>query len=72
MPLSLAAEYCEIERVDTLLATNAVDPNARDISGRSPLSWLFRGVGLEDSRKKEERKAILHQLLQILGVASPC
>ncbi|KAF5546413.1 ankyrin repeat-containing protein [Fusarium napiforme] len=64
-PLSLIAEDGDIGGVNALLASDAVDPNACDTLGRGPLSWLFGDNGLKDSCGKEERKAILQQLLRI-------
>ncbi|KAF5013882.1 hypothetical protein FDECE_131 [Fusarium decemcellulare] len=66
--LSLAAEAGEIERVNVLLAADGVNPDARDARGRSPLSWVFGEDGLHGGWKKEERKAVVRQLLQIPAV----
>ncbi|PNP81238.1 hypothetical protein FNYG_05270 [Fusarium nygamai] len=66
--LSIAVEAGEIDYVSTLLASDDINPDARDIHGRSPLLWVFGKNALEDSSKKEERKAILKQLLRIPDV----
>ncbi|KAF5702777.1 ankyrin repeat-containing protein [Fusarium mundagurra] len=66
--LSLAAEAANIEHVKALLALDDVDPDARDIHGRGPLSWVFEDNGLQISWKKEERKAVLQQLLRLPSV----
>ncbi|RMJ17162.1 hypothetical protein CDV36_003152 [Fusarium kuroshium] len=39
--LSLAAEAGSFDNVVTLLAVDGVNPDARDATGRSPLSWVF-------------------------------
>ncbi|KAH6953534.1 ankyrin repeat protein, partial [Fusarium avenaceum] len=66
--LSLAAEAAKVEFVNTLLASNDVNPDARDLHGRSPLSWVFDEKGLLSSYRKEERKTVLQQLLRISAV----
>lgn len=66
--LSLAAEAAKVEFVNTLLASNDVNPDARDLHGRSPLSWVFDEKGLLSSYRKEERKTVLQQLLRIPAV----
>ncbi|KAF4429672.1 ankyrin repeat-containing [Fusarium acutatum] len=66
--LSIAAESGKVEYVNALLASDDVNPEARDNRGRAPISWIFGRNGLEGSSKKEERKAILQQLLRIPDV----
>ncbi|KAF4946660.1 hypothetical protein FGADI_11008 [Fusarium gaditjirri] len=64
--LSLAAEAGKIEYVNALLAREDVNPDARDILGRGPLSWVFGESGLE--WQSEEWKAVLRRLLSIPAV----
>ncbi|KAG4256764.1 hypothetical protein FPRO03_03774 [Fusarium proliferatum] len=66
--LSLAAEAGRKEHVNALLERKDVNPDSRDIHGRCPLSWIFCKNGLQDSEKKEERKAVLQRLLKIPDV----
>ncbi|KAM0194730.1 hypothetical protein ACHAPI_007027 [Fusarium lateritium] len=66
--LSLAAEAGAMECVNSLLLINGVNPDARDIHGRGPLSWVFGDNGRRHRRRKEERKEVLRQLLRIPNV----
>ncbi|KAF5633314.1 ankyrin repeat-containing protein [Fusarium tjaetaba] len=63
--LSLAAEAANIECVNGLLSIEDVNPDARDIYGRGPLSWVFEKNGLQYGWAREERKEVLQQLLRI-------
>ncbi|RSL91434.1 hypothetical protein CEP52_014257 [Fusarium oligoseptatum] len=72
--LSLAAEAGSFDNVVTLLAVDGVNPDARDATGRSPLSWVFgrdlQCMGPDDADWQRERllddhKAIVRRLLDI-------
>ncbi|RSL80302.1 hypothetical protein CEP51_006679 [Fusarium floridanum] len=72
--LSLAAEAGSFDNVVTLLTVDGVNPDARDATGRSPLSWVFSrylqrmgpdGADRQRERLLDDHKAIVRRLLDI-------